>query len=88
MRYMAPTGILCEMVRKQDGLEPQALAARYPNAGHDVQCWLVLALCSAPWTQYMSTGVLLILLVFSLARFRNGSIVEGVARRCEVALEK
>ena len=41
-----------------------------------------------PWRLYTATGVLLIVLVFSVASFWNGTTVEGIARRCEVALEK
>ena len=40
------------------------------------------------WKQYAVTVVLLILLVFSVASFWNGTTIEGIARRCEVMLEK
>ncbi len=47
-----------------------------------------LPFVDVPSKQYAATVVLLILLVFSVASFWNGTTVEGIARRCEVALEK
>jgi hypothetical protein len=40
------------------------------------------------WVQYAATVTLFMLLIFSMASFWNGATVEGIARRCEVALEK
>jgi len=40
------------------------------------------------WRQSAANCILLILLSFSFAIFWNGTTVENVARRCEVALEK
>jgi hypothetical protein len=40
------------------------------------------------WVQYVANAILLILLIFSLASFWNGTTVESIARRCEVTLEK
>jgi hypothetical protein len=47
-----------------------------------------LPFVDVPWKQYAATVVLLILLVFYVASFWNGTTVEGIAHRCEVALEK
>jgi hypothetical protein len=47
-----------------------------------------LPFVDVPWKLYTATGVLLILFVFSIASFWNGTTVEGIARKYEVALEK
>ncbi len=47
-----------------------------------------LPFVDVPSEQYVATGALFILLVFSLASFWNGTTVEGIAPRCEIALEK
>jgi hypothetical protein len=40
------------------------------------------------WGRYLLTAILLILFAFSMAAFWNGTIIEGVARRLEVALAR
>ncbi len=47
-----------------------------------------LPFVAASWMRVVATGGLLILLLFSLASFWNGTTVEGVARRLDVALAR
>ncbi len=43
---------------------------------------------STLWMQYTVAGILLILFIFSLLSFWNGTTIESIARKCEVALER
>jgi hypothetical protein len=47
-----------------------------------------LPLIDVPGERYVTPGTLFILFIFSLASFWNGTTVEGVARRLEVALAR